>query len=143
MLQFPLLNTLLIQWLNLLVKGAFTFGIGVDGPTKRAIRRAYLDPFPTFSSRKAMSRFPKMVPLSPKAGSYHHLKRIESALPSLGISTLILKGDRDPVLTAQRAHRLRELIPRSRLQIIPKAGHFLQEEQPQAVAEAVRFFLEA
>jgi pimeloyl-ACP methyl ester carboxylesterase len=41
-----------------------------------------------------------------------------------------------------RAHRLQQLLPNSRLQVIEGAGHFVQEDQPQAVAEAVRTFLE-
>ena len=108
-------NTLLVQRLNLLVWDVFTFAVRVDGPTKKALRQAYLDPFPTFSSRKAMRFIPQMVPLSPAGESYNQLDRIAAALPTLEIPTLILKGERDPVLTAERAHRLQELMPHSGL----------------------------
>ncbi len=141
-LQLPPLSTLLIQRLNLLIWGAFTFGVRARGPAKRALRRAYLEPFPTHGSRKAVRRFPQMVPLSPKSESYRHLAQIGAALPTLDIPTLILKGETDPILTMARAHHLQQLLPHSRLQVIEGAGHFVQEDRPQAVAEAVRTFLE-
>ena len=125
-LQLPMLSTLLIQRLNLLVWGAFTFGVQARGPAKKALRRAYLKPFPTHSSRKAVRRFPQMVPLSPKSESYPYLAQIGAALPTLEIPTLILKGKKDPVLTIERAHLLQQLLPHSCLQVIEGAGHFLQ-----------------
>lgn len=62
-------------------------------------------------------------------------------LPEITIPTLILHGDDDqllPVAIAQRAH---QLIPNSRLQIIPNCGHLAPLEQPEAVNRALREFL--
>jgi len=53
---------------------------------------------------------------------------------------LILWGEEDGWIPVQTAHRLQTLIPESELQLIPAAGHFLQEDAPEAVAgHLVRF----
>ena len=141
-LQLPWLSELLIQRFNLLAWAAFTFGLRVRRPERKALRRAYQEPFPTPQSRGAIGEFFRMVPLNRKSASYSHFTRISATLPSLEIPTLILKGEKDPVLNMKRANHLRQLLPNSQLQVIRGAGHFLQEDQPQEVAEVIRRFLD-
>ena len=140
-LQFPGVANLLVQRLNLLAWGAFTFAVGTDAYDRKRLRQAYLEPFPSSASRRAIRRFVQMVPIGPSNPTYAHLERMEAALPGLDIPTLILKGEHDVVLSMARASRLQKLMPGSKLLIIKKAGHFLQEEQPVEVAKAVHGFL--
>ncbi|MCH8830108.1 MAG: alpha/beta hydrolase [Planctomycetes bacterium] len=55
---------------------------------------------------------------------------------------LVLKASRDPILTMRRARWIVETLPRARLEIVECAGHFLQEDQPQRVAELLCAFLD-
>ena len=57
--------------------------------------------------------------------------------------TLVLWGASDRWLPPSRGQRLHRLIPNSRLVVIPKAGHLLLEEQPEACVEAIVKFLGA
>jgi pimeloyl-ACP methyl ester carboxylesterase len=54
---------------------------------------------------------------------------------------LVAWGEEDGWLDPSQAPRLQEEIPGSRLKLIPRAGHFVQEDTPEEVAEVlVGFF---
>jgi pimeloyl-ACP methyl ester carboxylesterase len=66
---------------------------------------------------------------------------VEGLYGEIRVPVLILWGEEDGWIPVQTAHRLQALIPHSALQLIPEAGHFLQEDAPEAVArQLVRFF---
>ena len=58
------------------------------------------------------------------------------------VPTLIMWGDRDRIIPVQHAHVAHELMPGSRLVIVPGAGHFLPIEQPTAFLQAFTEFLD-
>lgn len=74
-----------------------------------------------------------------------HLLAIDSAqtqelaprLADLVQPTAILWGQHDPFLPASLAQRLHDAIPGSTLDIIPHARHFVPEEAPHRLAEAI------
>lgn len=55
--------------------------------------------------------------------------------------TLLLHGEKSPVLKREQAERFAEAVESVRLVTIPEAGHSVAGDQPQAFAEAVRAFL--
>jgi pimeloyl-ACP methyl ester carboxylesterase len=57
------------------------------------------------------------------------------------VPTLIIWGDRDAVIPVEHARIAHELMPESRLEIVPGAGHFLPVEQPQLLEQLLRDFL--
>jgi len=75
-----------------------------------------------------------------------------SRLGEIKAPTLILFGEQDALIpnrilhptqnTLQIAQRAQASIPGSQLRLIPKAGHMLQWEQPAAVNDAIKAFLE-
>jgi pimeloyl-ACP methyl ester carboxylesterase len=69
---------------------------------------------------------------------------IEPLYGEIAVPVLILWGENDGWIPPERGRRLHELIPHSELQLIPRAGHFVQEDSPQAVASHLaRFFANA
>jgi pimeloyl-ACP methyl ester carboxylesterase len=71
----------------------------------------------------------------------HHTGEIEPRLGSIEAPVLVAWGEEDGWLDPSQAPRLREKIPGSRLNLIPRAGHFVQEDAPGEVAEElVGFF---
>jgi pimeloyl-ACP methyl ester carboxylesterase len=54
---------------------------------------------------------------------------------------LILWGEEDGWISTEMGRRLHALIPHSQLQLIPAAGHFLQEDAPLAVTHHLARFL--
>ena len=55
--------------------------------------------------------------------------------------TLILVGDEDQITPVSLSEELRDLIPGSELQVVAKAGHLANAEQPQAFNSAIESFL--
>jgi len=66
---------------------------------------------------------------------------VEPLYGQITVPLLILWGEEDDWISPETGHRLHALIPHSQLQLIPAAGHFLQEDAPEAVASRLaRFF---
>jgi pimeloyl-ACP methyl ester carboxylesterase len=57
------------------------------------------------------------------------------------IPTMIVWGDRDAVIPVSHAHVAHDLIPGSRLEVIPGAGHFLPFERPELLDRLLRDFV--
>lgn len=56
--------------------------------------------------------------------------------------TLILHGDEDPLVPLVNARYMAKVIPDSRLEVIPGAGHMVLIDQPDDAVEAMERFLE-
>jgi pimeloyl-ACP methyl ester carboxylesterase len=65
-----------------------------------------------------------------------------SLLPSITTETLVLRGAESMVLDHDVAERMVKTLPRARLVEIPRAVHSLHEDNPEAVLEALRDFLD-
>lgn len=69
------------------------------------------------------------------------LDRIRSQLGKWEGDVLVLFGAEDPYLPPPNAERLAKAFPKAQLQLLPNAGHFVQEDAPEEVAERVMAFL--
>ena len=63
-------------------------------------------------------------------------------LPSITTETLVLRGAESMVLDRDVAERMVKTLPRARLVEIPGAVHTLHEDNPEAVLDALRDFLD-
>ncbi len=68
-------------------------------------------------------------------------RRLSKRLYRLTAETLLVWGRQDRLIPPAYAARWQELVPSARLVWIDAAGHMLQAEQPDAVAEAIVEFL--
>jgi pimeloyl-ACP methyl ester carboxylesterase len=62
-------------------------------------------------------------------------------LPRLGMPTLIVQGDADPLVATINARWLAWRIPHAELHIVPGAGHLMLFDEPERVAPAIEAFL--
>jgi pimeloyl-ACP methyl ester carboxylesterase len=58
-----------------------------------------------------------------------------------GMPTLLLWGDRDPMIPAAHGIAAHEAIPHSRLELFPGAGHYPFEEDPERFVSVLRDFI--
>jgi pimeloyl-ACP methyl ester carboxylesterase len=63
-------------------------------------------------------------------------------LPEIQCPVLIIHGADDQLIPISEAQKMNQLIPNSRLVIIPDAGHLLNMEQPEKYNKAVREFIQ-
>jgi pimeloyl-ACP methyl ester carboxylesterase len=70
-----------------------------------------------------------------------HTGEVEPLLGSIDVPVLVVWGKGDGWLDPLQAPRLRDAIPGSKLELVSRAGHFVQEDAPKEVAEElVSFF---
>lgn len=62
-------------------------------------------------------------------------------LPRIQADTLIVWGEQDRITPLDFAHRMSDAIPKSRLAIIPGAGHFSFLDQPEKFSKIVKNFI--
>jgi pimeloyl-ACP methyl ester carboxylesterase len=94
----------------------------------------FSEPMKTAEGRKAFLHFAKCL-------DNHNLMEIESELRELAVPLLIIRGDADRYLGAAISERLHREVPGSRLVRIATGGHFIQEDEPERIAqELITFF---
>ena len=64
-------------------------------------------------------------------------------LPQIKCPTLVLAGEEDAMIPSEEMKAMKEKLPVSRFEVIPKAGHLANLEQPEAFDKAVINFLKA
>ncbi|MBI3941677.1 MAG: alpha/beta fold hydrolase [Chloroflexi bacterium] len=64
-----------------------------------------------------------------------------SLLPAIKQPTLVVAGEQDQIIPVAEARKMAELIPTSKLQVVPGAGHMVNLEQPQVFNHTLRNFL--
>ncbi len=67
---------------------------------------------------------------------------VREQIEAITCPTLVLCGAEDKMTPPRYAEYLAEHIPQAQLVIVPDAGHMVMLEQPEAVAEALRKFLD-
>jgi 3-oxoadipate enol-lactonase len=64
-------------------------------------------------------------------------------LKTINIPTLLVMGDEDTLATPADGELMRQHIPGSQLNVIPKAGHYAPWEQPEAAGKLLRQFVDS
>lgn len=92
-------------------------------------------------ARRRMERPPSLIGYSwqlAASATYSSLP----LLPRVSAETLVLAGTDDPIVPPVNQRVLGRLIPKSRVELVPDAGHLLLQEHPQAVARLIDNFLQ-
>jgi haloalkane dehalogenase len=123
--------------------GALDIGRLVEAGTAQGldddVRAAYDACFPTPESKAGPLAFPELVPTEPEHPNTAPMNRVRDALRDWRKPALVVWGAEDRVLPTEIAYGIVELIPGARGPVlIEGASHFLQEDKPNEVAEALR-----
>jgi len=101
------------------------------------VARAYRFPLAGLRNNLAPLALARMTPNTLTHPSMEPLRRCQAFVEGFTGPTAIVWGDRDPILGRVRG-RVQKLMPNARV-TATAAGHFLQEEVPREIADAVRF----
>jgi haloalkane dehalogenase len=113
-----------------------------DQMTKE-IKYAYNAPFPGSKYKAGARAFPKIVPHSPDDEGVPEMKKAREVLSEWKKPCLVMFSDKDPIMRPARKFFLR-LIPSAPEQeeiLIRNAGHFLQEDAGEEIAENIDKFM--
>jgi cis-3-alkyl-4-acyloxetan-2-one decarboxylase len=100
------------------------------------VARAYRWPFHRLRDRAGPLALARLVPDGPTHPSVPALKEVEAFVRGFPGPVELVWGTRDPIL-GRALKRHRAALPGARVTEVD-AGHFLQEEAPQAIAQAIR-----
>ena len=118
---------------------------GTVTPLSEEVIKAYNAPFPDESYKEGARQFPMLVPATPNDPASEANRNAWEVLRQWDKPFLTAFSDSDPV-TAGAEKYLQKFIPGAKGMdhvTIKNGGHFLQEDQPEALAEAVVRFLKA
>jgi haloalkane dehalogenase len=102
----------------------------------------YDAPFPTPESKAGVLAFPELVPTELDHPSAARMLEVRAALERWDRPALVLFSDSDPVFSVGVAERMAARIPGAGpAEIVDGAGHFLQEEKGEEIAERIMRFL--
>ncbi|MDH5281103.1 MAG: alpha/beta hydrolase, partial [Thermoleophilia bacterium] len=106
---------------------------------------AYNAPFPTPESKAGALAFPELVPTEIDHPSAAKMLEVRAGLEHWERPALVLFSDSDPIFSIVAAEHMASRIPGAGpAEIIAGAGHFLQEERGEEIAErTVRFLGES
>jgi cis-3-alkyl-4-acyloxetan-2-one decarboxylase len=104
-------------------------------------RKAYRWPLKHWRDRTAPLALARLVPTGPNHPTSHDLRKVSLWAEAFTGPVRLVWGLRDPIL-GRALKNMRSLFPEAAV-TETQAGHFLQEEVPEALAEAIRSVLKA
>ncbi len=133
--QAPVVSQLAFRLLGFPQNAMFA-AQGDRSSVRGEVARAYRYPLRRLRDRTAPLVLARMVPDSLEHPSIEPLRRVQAFVESFDGPAAIVWGDRDPVLGRVRTW-IEKLLPQAEV-TRTQAGHFLQEEVPHPIADAIR-----
>ncbi len=101
------------------------------------VMAAYRAPYPTWRDRTPTAVFPRAI-----VKSRPFLAEVAQGLDAIADKpALIVWGKKDRAFRKRELERWKRIFPDARVRILDDAGHFLQEDAPEAIAEEIRAFM--
>ena len=127
---------------EILVLGGNLFVESIPGGMARrdpdpVMMDAYRAPFPDYWSRVAMLAAQRDIPFTERDRSALLMGSIHERLDDLDIPVTLVWGMRDRVFQPVFMEQWRELFPEARVVELQDAAHFVPEDRPDAIIEAV------
>lgn len=131
-----------IRRFNLFARGAARFG--VTRPMPPAVRRAYAVPYDGWRDAIATLRFMQDIPLREGDRAWALVEAAGRALPGYADRpSFIGWGLRDFVFDRHFLAGFRAALPQAQVHAFDDAGHFVLEDEHEALVPAIRAFLDA
>lgn len=135
------LGPLLVRGFNAFSRGAVKHCV-TRSPMAADIAAAYLAPYASWSSRRAVLRFIQDIPLHPGDRSYAGVSRIENSLARFAsVPVLICWGMRDFIFSEGFLDEWHRRFPLAEIHRYPDAGHYLLEDAAEEVVARIKKFI--
>lgn len=109
---------------------------------RSAAYRGYAAPLVGYESKAGAQRFPQMLPfLGGADGDPEGQEECFRLLPTLKKPTHFFWGDSDSIFPAEQGREWAATVPGSTFDLMPNAGHFIQEDAGRAIIERVAAYV--
>jgi cis-3-alkyl-4-acyloxetan-2-one decarboxylase len=137
------LGPLVVRGLNAFAQVAARVGCK-RRPLSRELREAYCAPYDSWANRIATVRFVEDVPLNPEDPSYALVSEIEAGLEHFRKTpALFCWAERDFVFPLKVLDHWLVRWPQAQVLRLPGCGHYVLEDAPEEIDQAVQTFLAA
>ena len=134
-------SSFLIRRLDLFRKIIFRRGWPFRLPLEAGVMEQYKMPHPTAASRAGIAAFPKMIPGNDRHPNAAYISQIDSVLRNWDVPVLVMFSDGDIAFKPTEGQRIAEMVPDGRFQVVRNAGHYLQEDAGEEIAQHMVTFL--
>ena len=132
------LGYFMIQVLNFFVNRLLPGAVINKKNLTDEVMRRYREPFPTVKSRRAIRRFPQLIPIEGKPReSFEFIKEIERKLSAVSFPALWIKATPGAIITKDTEYHLlalKEKLPQLAVKDFGPGLHYLQEDDPDKLA---------
>jgi len=132
-------TSFLIRRLDLLRR--MMYRIGFKRSLDPQVMKQYRMPHPTAASRAGVAAFTKMLPLSATHPNAQYINEIERTLATWDVPVQVMFSDKDMFFKVEEGQRIASMVPNGRFQVVRNAGHYLQEDAGEEIAERMVTFL--
>lgn len=126
---------------NALVERGIPGGMHRTDRLTEALMEAYRSPFREPVSRRPILALIREIPVGRDTPSASIIERIQDRLRTLPAEVLVIWGERDPVFPKGLVALWKARFPAARVEMLPEASHFLQEDAPEQVLDLLQSFL--
>jgi haloalkane dehalogenase len=134
------LASFLVRRLDLFRKMMFS-SVGFKSKVEPQAMAQYKKPHPTPETRAGIAAFPKMIPNSERHENGAYIAEIDRTLSTWDIPVLVMFSDKDFAFKVEDGRRIADMAPNSRFEVVAGAGHYLQEDAGEQIAERMITFL--
>ncbi len=126
-----------IRYFNAFVNLLIPFGTARKRPDRNVMEHYRLPFRGSPQSRLPTYVFPRAI-----LGSREYLEQVATSLPAItDRPALIVWGDRDPAFQVKERERFERLFSNHRTVILEGAAHYIQEDAPEEIVEAIRAWM--
>ncbi|MCC6553779.1 MAG: alpha/beta fold hydrolase [Polyangiaceae bacterium] len=143
-LKIPVLGEVFVQGLNGFVKRLLPAGISHKERLDSKVMQGYLDPYPTWASRRAHLASVRQIPFSTRHPTWRLLQEIGAELDGWTVPTQLIWGMRDPVFVPWFLEEFERRLPNHAPSVkLWDASHFLQDDTPEPIIATIRSFMKS
>ena len=82
-----------------------------------------------------------MIPTNETHHNAGYISDIENTLKVWDLPVLVMFSDKDLAFKVEHGQRIADMVPNGRFQVVENAGHYLQEDAGEEIAERMVTFL--